>query len=63
MYRIVNVSEGGNEILAQYFRVTCSKNINLTCHCKYKQGHCLHFIAIFSVAILQGNTIEPAAAG
>ena len=35
----------------------CSKQINpVCCHSWYKQGHCLHFIAIFSeVAFLKGN--------
>ena len=41
------LEEGRMEIMGQYFMPGLHRNINPGCHCKNKQGHCLHFIAIF----------------
>ena len=34
------------------------QNINCICHCKNKQGHCLHFIAIFLPLQFSWHTME-----
>ena len=34
------------------------QNINCSCHCKNKQGHCLHFIAIFLPLQFSWHTME-----
>ena len=38
---ITNISQQAN------ISWSLEQNINCSCHCKNKQGHCLHFIAIF----------------
>ena len=46
------------EIMGQYFMPGLRTNINPGCHCKNKQGHCLHFIAIFLRLQFSWHTIE-----
>ena len=55
---IRGVSEGRMEIMGQYFMPGLHRNINPGCHCKNKQGHCLHFIAFFLRLQFSWHTIE-----
>ena len=52
------LEEGRMEIMGQYFMPGLHRNINPGCHCKNKQGHCLHFIAIFLRLQFSWHTIE-----
>ena len=52
------LEEGRMEIMGQYFMPGLRTNINPGCHCKNKQGHCLHFIAIFLRLQFSWHTIE-----